>query len=67
MAAVGKGEEDATIYLEPFMRKCAFLTATCAMAVLLAESKPFIVEQDKFAASRFTTFVENNLCGNFSL
>lgn len=67
MAAVTKGEQEASIYLEPFIRKCAFLTATCAMAIYLAEAKPFIVEQDMFAHARFTTFVENNLCGNFSL
>jgi alkylation response protein AidB-like acyl-CoA dehydrogenase len=67
MVAVNKGEQDSSIYLEPFIRKTAFLVTTCTMALLLAEAKPFIVEQDHFAPGRFTTFVENNLCGNFSL
>lgn len=67
MLAIHKSDGDCSIYLEPIMRKSAFLIATCAMAVLLAEAKPFIVDQDMFAQARFTTFVENNLCGNFSL
>lgn len=67
VAAIGKGEEENSIYLEPIIRKSAFLIGACTMAVLLAEAKPFITEKDQFAPNRFTTFVENNLCGNFSL
>lgn len=67
MAAISKGEDKSSTYLEPIIRKSSFLVGTCAMAVLLAESKPFITEQDQFSPLRFTTFVENNLCGNFSL
>ena len=62
-----KGEQNGSLYLEPVARKYAFLISTCTMAVLLAEAKPFIIETDPFAPTRFTTFVENNLCGNFSL
>ncbi len=67
IAAINKGDDASPIYLEPIMRKSAFLMGACAMAVLLAEAKPFITEKDKFAPTRFTTFVENNLCGYFSL
>lgn len=66
ISAVDKGAE-TTIYLEPLARKYTFMIAVCAMAVLLAEAKPFITQKDQFAEARFTTFVENNLCGNFSL
>ena len=66
MAALHKGSEPE-IYLEPFIRKAAFSISACAMALFLAEIKPFITEQDIFAPTRFTTFVENNLCGHFSL
>lgn len=66
MAAMNK-DEDSTLYFEPFVRKYAFMTGACVMAVLLAEAKPFITQADQFAATRFTTFVENNLCGSFSL
>lgn len=66
MATMHK-DDNATLYLEPIFRKYAFMTGACVMAVLLAEAKPFITEADQFAATRFTTFVENNLCGNFSL
>lgn len=67
VAAIHKGEQTSSIYLEPLIRKSAFLMGACTMAVLLAEAKPFITEKDQFAPNRFTTFVENNLCGNFSL
>lgn len=67
IAAIHKGEESSSIYLEPIIRKSAFMIGACTMAVLLAEAKPFITEKDQFAPNRFTTFVENNLCGNFSL
>lgn len=67
MAAILKSEDKTSIYLEPIIRKSSFLIGACAMAVLLAEAKPFITEQDQFSPGRFTTFVENNLCGNFSL
>jgi putative acyl-CoA dehydrogenase len=67
IAAIRKGEDDSHIYLEPIIRKCAFMIGVCAMALLLAESKPFITQKDQFTPSRFTTFVENNLVGNFSL
>lgn len=67
MAAILKSEDRSAIYLEPIIRKNSFLVGSCAMAVLLAEAKPFITEQDQFSPARFTTFVENNLCGNFSL
>jgi putative acyl-CoA dehydrogenase len=66
MAALNK-DPGSDLYLEPLIRKYAFLTSTCYMALLLAEAKPFITEQDSFAATRFTTFVESNLCGHFSL
>jgi hypothetical protein len=66
IAALNKGDEPE-LYLETFIRKCAFSISACAMALLLAEAKPFITEQDMFASQRFTTFVENNLCGHFSL
>lgn len=67
IAAVHKGEDASSIYLEPMVRKSTFMIGACAMAVLLAEAKPFITEKDQFAPNRFTIFVENNLCGNFSL
>jgi len=66
MAALNKGP-DPELYLGPFIRRCAFSISACTMALLLAEAKPFITELDEFAATRFTTFVENNLCGHFSL
>jgi alkylation response protein AidB-like acyl-CoA dehydrogenase len=66
VAALNKGE-DSELYLEPFIRRCAFSISACTMALLLAETKPFITELDEFASTRFTTFVENNLCGHFSL
>lgn len=67
MAALNKSDGKDTMYLLPWARKCAFMVGTCTMALLLAEAKPFITEPDRFAATRFTTFVENNLCGHFSL
>lgn len=67
MAAINKGDGKDIMYLEPWARKCAFSIGACAMALLLAEAKPFTTEPDLFAATRFTTFVENNLCGHFSL
>jgi acyl-CoA dehydrogenase len=67
MAAINKSDGKDSIYLEPFARKCAFLVGTCTIALLLAEAKPFITEHDRFAQNRFTTFVENHLCGHFSL
>lgn len=67
MAAIHKNDGKDTMYLEPWARKCAFMVGICATAILLAEAKPFITEPDRFAATRFTTFVENNLCGHFSL
>ncbi|HXW60458.1 MAG TPA: acyl-CoA dehydrogenase family protein, partial [Myxococcota bacterium] len=67
MAALNKSDGQDPMYLLPWARKCAFMIGTCTMAVLLAEAKPFITEPDRFAATRFTTFVENNLCGHFSL
>lgn len=66
MNIVDKGD-DVSLYLEPHIRKAALMIAACTQAVLLAEAKPFITEKDPFASSRFSTFVENNLCGNFSL
>lgn len=65
--AVHKSEDGSSLYLESFARKAAFSIGTCAMALLLAEAKPFITEKDPFAPNRFTTFVENNLCGHFSM
>ncbi len=62
-----KDDGESSIYLVPIIRKSAFNIGACAMAVLLAEAKPFITESNQFAQNRFTTFVENNLCGNFSL
>jgi alkylation response protein AidB-like acyl-CoA dehydrogenase len=67
MFLINKSDKNDTLYLEPTARKYAFVISTCAMAVLLAEAKPFITEADQFSSTRFTTFVENNLCGNFSL
>lgn len=66
VSAVGK-EDGATTYLEPIIRKQAFIIGSCTMALLIAESKPFVTEKDPYAHNRFTTFVENNLCGNFSI
>lgn len=67
MAGINKSDGKDTMYLEPWARKCAFMVGACTMALLLAEAKPFITESDPFAATRFTTFVENNLCGHFSI
>ena len=67
MHALNKSEADNVIYLESFARKCAFSIGACVMALLLAEAKPFVTEKDPFAQNRFTTFVDNNLCGHFSL
>lgn len=67
MNAVHKSGEDSSLYLESFARKATFTIGACTMALLLAEAKPFITEADPFASTRFTTFVENNLCGHFSM
>lgn len=65
--ALNKSEDGRAIYLEPFAKKACFTVGACAMALLLAEAKPFVTEADVFASNRFTTFVENNLCGHFSM
>ncbi|MCA9506885.1 MAG: acyl-CoA dehydrogenase family protein [Myxococcales bacterium] len=67
MNAIHKSEDDSSLYLESFARKAVFTIGTCTAALLLAESKPFITQADSFASTRFTTFVENNLCGHFSM
>ena len=67
ISAVHKSEDNSSLYLESFARKAAFSIGACTMALLLAEAKPFITEKDPFASTRFTTFVENNLCGHFSM
>ncbi len=67
ISAVHKSEDKSSLYLEAFARKAVFSIGACTMALLLAESKPFITDKDPFAPNRFTTFVDNNLCGHFSL
>lgn len=67
MVAINKADGSDSLYLEPMARKTAFTVGSCAMALLLAEAKPFITGKDDLAPTRFTTFVENNLCGHFSL
>jgi acyl-CoA dehydrogenase len=67
MSAIYKSPDDPQIYLELQARPLVFSIATCAMAVLLAEAKPYIIQEDIFAHSRFSTFVSHNLCGHFSM
>lgn len=62
MLALSKGDRHETIYLEPIIRKYTFMLGHCTIAILLAESKPFVIDNDQCAASRFSTYVENNLC-----
>lgn len=66
ISAIEKSEDSELIYLLPQAKKAAYLVGTCAAALYLAEAKPFITAQDQFSSSRFTTFVENMLCGHFS-
>lgn len=67
MTAVAKGEDQSSLYLEAQARKLVFSIGAIYMALLLAENKPFITDIDPFAPTRFSTFVENNLCGHFSI
>jgi len=65
MSLIQKNNDEPEVYLLPIARKIAYSIGSCTMALLLAELKPYAGADDPFAHNRFTTFVENNLCGQF--